>query len=69
MVERLYRRVAALEVKSRGPGPRVVVFSERRDGDFDLWSRANVAPLEAEGHRPMVVRIRYLSGESAGATG
>ena len=69
MVERLNRRVAALETKSRGAGLRVVVFSERRDGDFNLWRLANVAPLEAEGHRPMVVRIRYLSGEAAGVGG
>ena len=62
MVERLNRRLSTLEAKSRGAGPRVVVFNERRDGDFDLWRLGNVAPLEAEGHRPLVVKIRYLSG-------
>ena len=65
MVERLNRRVAALETKSRGAGPRVVVFSERREGDFDRWRLANVAPLEAAEFRPLVVKIRYISAEFA----
>ena len=64
MVERLNRRVAALEVKLRGAGPRVLVYSQRRDGDFDRWRSENVAPVEAEGFRPLVVKIRHLSAEA-----
>ena len=60
MPEQLNRRLSTLEAKSRGAGPRVLVFTERRDGDFARWRSENVAPVEAEGHRPLVVKIRRL---------
>ena len=67
MVERLNRRLSTLEAKSRGAGPRMLVFVARTDGDFDRWRSENVAPLEAEGFRPLVVKIRCLSGEPIAA--
>ena len=61
MPERLDRRLSALEEKSRGDMPRLIVFNARTDGDYDQWRSENVVPLEVKGHRPLVVKIRHLS--------
>ena len=65
MPDAINRRLAALEAKKTDGLPKLLVFDELRDTDFETWRGTHVVPLEAQGHRPLVVILRRFSEKPA----
>ena len=61
MADAINRRLTVLEAKRTEGLPKALVFLQKLNGDYDEWHNAHVAPLEAQGHCPLIVIIRRFT--------